>query len=737
MAHCSPPGDEAARLAALRRYAILDTTPEEPFDRLASLAATLLDAPVAFISFIDRTRQWFKARHGLHVTELPRDVAPCSALLQSSKSLLILTPDNNPELARACAALGVPEARFFAAVPLRTVDGWTLGSLAVLDRRPRRLSATQQRCLQEISTLILQEMEHRSEVQSLQSALHQSEERFQLFTERAQDYAVMMLDPAGRITTWNGGAERISGYRGEEVLGRHISLLYLPEDVDAGIPARRLECAEKNGFTEHEDWCLRRDGSRFRALNTLTALRDANGALRGFCKITRDLTQHRQAEEQIAFLAHHDLLTGLPNRHLFREKIAQAIARAYRNHRKIGVLLLDLDRFKHVNESLGHKQGDQLLKMVAERLQTCVRDGDMIARQGGDEFILLVPDINGHEDLSRIANRLIGALQAPFLLGHHEVYVTPSIGASIFPDDGTDYELLLKHADIAMYQAKTHGRNRFQVFLPSMAPNTPERISLEADLHKALSNSEFLLYYQPQIAVHSGRVIGVEALLRWQHPQRGLILPGDFIPLAEETGLIVPIGEWVVRTACQQCQQWARQGFTGLRVAVNLSLRQFQQPDLISGISNVLYETGIAPHVLELEITESMAVEEADHMASTLHKIKALGVQLALDDFGTGYSSLNYLKQLPIDTVKIDRSFIRTLESDARGAAITRGIIHIAHSLNITVIAEGVDTPQQLDFLRQHRCDALQGFLISRPIPPEALTELLQRSGRSVLRRAA
>ncbi len=448
-------------------------------------------------------------------------------------------------------------------------------------------------------------------------------------------------------------------------------------------------------------------------------------------KLRRDLDERRQVEHNIRHLAHHDALTGLPNRALFRDRLTHAMAQADRYRQILAVMFLDLDRFKAINDTLGHDVGDQLLRIAAERLRTCVRDCDTVARLGGDEFTVIVEDLGSVQDAAVVAQKIIDGLAQPFHLLGHEVFITASIGITIYPTDGENVETLLRNADSAMYRAKEHGRNNFQFYVADMNTRARERLMLESALRRALEREEFTLYYQPRVDLFSGKVIGAEALLRWRHPEMGQVPPAEFIPILEETGLIIPVGEWVLHTACAQARAWQDAALGPVRVAVNLSVRQFLQRDLVDRVRRALERVNLDAGALELEITEDLLLEQNQANLVALEGLKALGVHIAIDDFGTGYSSLSYLKRLPIDTLKIDQSFIRDIERDADGKAIASAIIAMATSLRLTVIAEGVETEQQLGFLRAHGCDEIQGFSFSQPLTAAEFESLL-REGRQM-----
>jgi diguanylate cyclase (GGDEF)-like protein len=444
--------------------------------------------------------------------------------------------------------------------------------------------------------------------------------------------------------------------------------------------------------------------------------------------------------EQIHVLAYYDRLTKLPNRVLFKEQLDQMLQYAKRHKQLVAILFFDLDHFKRINDTLGHDLGDKLLCEVADRLSKKIRQSDyasraniektIVSRMGGDEFTLYLDDIAQVQDAARVAQRILDILSQPFILGIHEVFITASIGITIFPFDGEDGETLLKNADTAMYHAKDKGRNHYQFFTPSMNAAVMKRLTLENDLRKALQRQEFVLHYQPQVDLRTGMIIGVEALIRWQHPDKGLIPPLEFIPLAEETGLIVPIGQWVLRTACAQNKAWQAAGFPPMRVAMNISGRQILDRQLPEIVAQILKDTGLNPQYLEMELTESILMKNEKTVLSTMHELKAMGPRLSIDDFGTGYSSLSYLKSFPLDILKIDQSFVRDIPTDEDDVALVRAIIAMAHSLKLKVLAEGVETEQQLALLREEGCDEIQGYLFSRPVPVDALVQLLQQGKR-------
>jgi diguanylate cyclase (GGDEF)-like protein/PAS domain S-box-containing protein len=540
--------------------------------------------------------------------------------------------------------------------------------------------------------------------------------------EQAAD-SVMITDVGGRIEYVNPAFSAMTGYSHDEAIGRRPDIVK-SDRHDAEFFRDLWDTLNAGRVFQNIFVNRKKDGTLYFEEKTITPLKDAAGAVTHFISNGKDITERMQAEERLHRLAYHDVLTGLPNRALFMERLLHALSRKGRN-RQLAVMFLDMDQFKTINDTLGHDVGDQLLQAFPERIAGCIRQSDTIARFGGDEFAILLEDIAAAEAVGQIAAKIIERLAQPFAVGTHELFVTISIGISLYPDDSSDVYTLLKHADSAMYRAKELGRNTYQFYSQEMSTKAYERLSLETSLRYALSRGEFELYYQPQVDLASGRVIGAEALIRWIHPEMGIVSPEKFIPLLEETGMIVPVGTWVLRSACEHLREWQGYSAQPLRMSVNLSGRQFHDLGFKDQIAAIVQRTGVDPALLELEITESVLMQNDKVPMQNLHALLGLGLRFAIDDFGTGYSSLSYLKRFPVHTIKIDRSFVRDVTVNSDDATIVNTIILMAHSLKLTVVAEGVETPEQLAFLRRCGCDLMQGYLFSHPLTATEMERLL------------
>ena len=541
---------------------------------------------------------------------------------------------------------------------------------------------------------------------------------------------VLQLDKHGTLLEHRGAVEDSMWLPSGQNVGKNI-FDFLPPDVAQPI----MNCLDKAFQTrelqifEYQPWM---SGYHYE-LRFVTSGDDT------VFVIVTNISDYKQAAERVKYLAHHDALTDLPNRYLFNDRLRQAIAHAERERQLLAILFLDIDNFKHINDTMGHKVGDQLLQAIATRLLIGMRRTDsitrfskadsehMVARLGGDEFTMLLTDVRNVEDPAKVAQRVLDAMSEPFIIGAQEIFVTASVGIAVYPADGKDIDTLLINADVAMYQAKNHGKNNFQYYTESMNAFSVERFAIENKLRRAIDHNEFMLFYQPQIDLCTGKMIGVEALLRWLQPDLVLIKPGQFVPLAEQTGLIIPIGEWVLRTACAESRLWQKAGLQPMRMTVNVSGIQFAQDNFVESVSRSIKDTGLEPKHLQLELTESTIMHDSQNTTKKLRSLRDMGIQVAIDDFGAGYSSLNYLKRFPLSTLKIDSSFIRDLITSPNDQAIVKAIIQLAHNFSLQVIAEGVENTKQLTFLREYGCEGAQGYLICPPVNSVVLAEFVKK----------
>jgi len=563
-----------------------------------------------------------------------------------------------------------------------------------------------------------------------EAAVWLEKERAQVTLESIGD-GVITTDVRANVEYLNPVAEALTGWTNSEAIGQPLEkvLHIVNEETGQTVESPIVRCLQEGriiGLANHTV-LVNKTGVTIAIEESAAPIRDRAEAVIGGVLVFHDVSYKRNLMKELAHQAHHDALTGLPNRLHFNESLNQALARAKRKRGMLSVMFLDLDRFKLINDTMGHNLGDILLKEVAERIRRTLREGDTIARQGGDEFLVLLPEIRDEEEVATVSERILGVFALPILLDGDEVYMTTSIGISLYPNDGSEMETLLKQADTAMYFAKEQGKNNYQFFTAGLNIKANQRLSTENSLRKALSRGEFVLHYQPQVDMESGCIVGLEALIRWNSAEQGIVPPFAFIPIAEETGLIVPIGEWVLWTACAQNKAWQEQGYPYLRMAVNISARQFRELNFIKLVEEILKETGLDPQWLELEITESIAMENGDASVEMLNRFKTLGVRISIDDFGTGFSSLNYLRRMPIDTLKIDQSFIRDISSGENGEEVVTAIIQLAKNLRLKVIAEGVETNSQRCFLKDKQCDEMQGFLFSKAVTPQEVEDLFVR----------
>lgn len=558
---------------------------------------------------------------------------------------------------------------------------------------------------------------------SADAALRASELRYRRLFETANDGILLIDSETEQVSDANPAFLTMLDQNHDQLLGRKMSEL----SSFKNIAACKTTVAElqKRQHIKYDDWVLEaKDGSAI-DVEVVGNLYEADGSNIVQCNF-RDISERKEAETRIRYMAHHDALTGLPNRIMLADRLNVAIAQARRNEKQVAVLMIDLDHFKYINDSLGHHIGDQLLEAVAMRLRSCVRESDTAARLGGDEFVIAISDITSEQDAEIIARKILAVLVEAFPIEVHNLHIGGSIGISLYPKDGKDAGALMRTADTAMYDAKENGRSTYRFFTPELNAAAQRWHMLANDVHGACNRGEFMLLYQPQISIETGTVTGLETLLRWNHPKEGLISPVLFIPLLEELGLMTEVGKWVLHTACRQNAEWQEQGLPPVRMAVNLSAQQFYRGEIVKTVKEALRESNLAAQWLELELTESLTLDDTETTLHIMHDLKALGVTLSLDDFGTGWSSLSYLRRFPLDRIKIDRSFMRDVTTHANSAAIVHSILNLARSLGLDCIAEGVETTEQLDYLQNERCPEIQGFLFSEALPPQDLPELLR-----------
>ncbi|MFC5300928.1 EAL domain-containing protein [Azospira restricta] len=571
---------------------------------------------------------------------------------------------------------------------------------------------------------------HYLSIQEDISARKQSEETIRLWATVFENSgeAVMITDTDNRIISVNQAFTHITGYAPGEVIGQNPSMLGSGRH-DAAFFADMWHRLNAGGHWQGEIWDRRKSGEVYPKWLGISAVRDDHDRLTHYVAVFSDISERKAAQERIEYLARHDPLTGLPNRTTLADRMEQALAYAERAGSQVALLFLDLDRFKTINDSLGHPVGDALLQELTRRLKAAVRETDTISRLGGDEFVVLVGDLADANTAAEIAGKILDLAQRPFVLDGRTLSTSISVGITLFPDDGRDFETLLKKADIAMYHAKDAGRNTYRFFTEQMNAHALERLLIQNHLQQAIARNEFVLHYQPQVALDTGRIIGAEALVRWRNPDLGMVPPDRFIPMAEENGAIVAIGDWVLREACRQAKAWRDEGLDAIPVAVNISALQLKHGDFVERVLRILADTGHDPAMLELEFTESILIQDIERVLGQVRRLKAHGITVAIDDFGTGYSSLSYLKRLDVDRLKIDRSFIRDIGSDPDDAAIVRAVTQMARSLRLKILAEGAETAEQTRFLLAEGCREVQGFLYSRPLAAEAFAKLYRESG--------
>ncbi|MCX7193197.1 MAG: EAL domain-containing protein [Proteobacteria bacterium] len=739
MKTASFPNNEQARLETLRSYDILDTEPEAEFDSMVQLAAAICETPIAAISLIDSDRQWFKAITGLDTKETSRDLAFCAHAILQKEILIVPDALKDDRFFDNALVTAEPNIRFYAGAPLISSEGYSLGTICVIDRVPRKLNENQLLALKALSGHITTQLELRLSHRKINvylKELHSTQKVLNAVINASPD-CISFKDGEGHWLTANEAGLKLfcldnQNYYGKTdlELAAQTHPIYKKSFENCLISDEQAWHAHKLTRTE-EIVPLPEGGDRVFDVYKIPLFNE-DSSRHGLVVIGRDITERKQAEHEIYKLAFYDSLTRLPNRRLMLDRLQHAMAASLRNGHYGAVLFLDMDNFKTINDAQGHATGDLLLIEVARRLQHCVREGDTVARLGGDEFVVLLEEMSSQADVAAaqtelVAEKIRNLLNQPYMLRDYECRTTPSIGICLFRGQQESMGDLLMHADAAMYQAKTAGRNAIRFFDPNMQAALDMRIAMEADLRCAVEKQQFHLYYQVQVN-SLGKATGAEVLLRWLNPERGFVFPDQFIPLAEETGLIVPIGLWVLDAACTKLKAWQDSVLTrDLTLAVNVSAKQFRQADFVEQVQRVLLNSGAKPSLLKLELTESTVLENVDDTIAKMREIKLLGVSFSMDDFGTGYSSLQYLKRLPLDQIKIDKSFVLDITSDPNDAVIVQTIIAMTNALGLNVIAEGVETDEQRVFLDKHGCHAFQGYLFSRPVPVEEFEAWLIR----------
>ena len=704
-------------------HAVSSVTGQAFFTTLLAQLCKNFDVAWAFVAELDHgatptIRTIAMQSHGQTADNLTFTLAetPCERLMEGQPCRIANNLQQTYPNSSQLHQLGIDS---FMGIPLIDEAGDTIGLLAVMDNKPLPSNLPGEQFLQIFVGRTVAELARRrteARMRNLASAIEQTAD------------AIIITDLDGTIEYVNAAFETSTGYGREEVIGQKPSMLKSGQQDDAYYA--QLWTALTSGEVFRGTFINRRkDGSLFHEEKTISPLRDVEGAITHYLAAGRDLTERLHAQEQLHHLTYYSPLTGLPNRALFMDRLNQLLARGRWRNRVIALLFINLDRFKVVNDTLGHDIGDHALKIMPKRLNACIREGDTVSHLGGDQFAIILQDMDSPDDVPLIAQNILDAIAAPAKLGSEAFVLTASIGIAVYPHDGESAHNLMKCADAALYQAKELGGNSFQFFTADIHQNALESLSLASSLHGALERGEFQLHYQPQYSAAARQIVGMEALLRWVHPEQGMLPPGKFIPILEETGMIVAVGEWVLRSACAQMKLWQTSGFAPVRMAVNLSARQLNSTGLVATVARVLEDTGLDPKYLELEITETMLMHDIELTIATLEALAKMGVAIAIDDYGTGYSSLAYLKRLRVDVLKIDQSFVRGIGVDLDDEAIVASTISMAHRLGLTVIAEGVETETQLEFLRLNACNQVQGYLFSRPIPAGDIQAFLQRAG--------
>lgn len=714
---CAPIGkDEAERLAALREYGIESVLFDTGLNNLINLAANVFSAPVVLVSLLEAERQLFAAGLGVSFCETPRDISFCAHAILKKKIMVVPDARKDPRFKNNPLVTGIPHIRFYAGIPLRTTSGHAIGTLCVIDVKPRvGLSARDEHNLQDLAALVMDKLEMRR----LDLARKASQIRFENIANTSPD-SIICVNEKGSITFWNTAAQKMLEYTGEEIIGSSINTI-VPESYM--VQLNQL-------ITDHETLANgillelnvnTKSGGTVPVELSVSMWKDHYNNV-SYGAILRDITERRRNEERLFLLAHMDPLTGLANRTLLTNSLEQAL----KNDPIVGIMMVDLDGFKDVNDSLGHASGDQILVSVAKKIQSVVRVGDVVARMGGDEFALLFQGINDQRVMCGIAKTIIHEISQAMIIDEHQVNISASIGIVLAPGHGCTAQELLTNVDLALYQAKSEGRNCYRLFTRELREIFQARHAFQLEFVRAYEQHEFEMFYQPQVNLATNEIVGAEALLRWRHPIKGLLGPGDFLTALEHGPWAERVGDWVVKTACEQAVRWRNAGAENFRISINLFSAQFRSGMLAQKIADVLAETGLHPSALELEITENIILRYDENMLQPLNELRSAGIGIAFDDYGTGYASLSMLKNYPVTRLKIDQTFVRTMCDSPADAAIVRAILYLGKSFELGVIAEGVETQEQCERLRNKGCEEAQGYLFGHPMSAEDFTHLLK-----------